>query len=67
MKPRMTKHSLRIFPAALLGLVLAGLWLTACTGTEGSCTANCPQCEGDCEKASGHSGRHECEFCGWTW
>ena len=67
MKLPMTRRSVRIFLAALLGLVLAGLLLTACTGTDGSCTRNCPQCDGECEKASGHSGQHECEFCGWHW
>ncbi|HRT05233.1 MAG TPA: hypothetical protein P5204_06005 [Kiritimatiellia bacterium] len=67
MKPQMTKRSVRIFLAVLLGLVLAGFALTACTGTEGSCTRACPQCEYSCGKASGHSGQHECGFCGWHW
>lgn len=65
MKPRMTMRSLRMILGVLLGLVCAGL-LTSCVG-EGDCSANCPQCEGDCNKTSGHSDRHECEFCGWTW
>lgn len=67
MKLRMTKRSLRIVLAALLGLMLAGFLLTACTETLGSCTHHCPQCEGDCSKSSGHSGQHECSFCGWHW
>lgn len=68
MKPRMTKRSVRILLAALLGLMLAGFVLTACTGTEsGACGRTCPQCEGYCEKTSGHSGQHVCNFCGWHW
>lgn len=68
MKPPMTKRSVRILLAALLGLALAGFLLTACTGTEGSCGRSCAQdCGGSCGKASGHSGMHECDFCGWHW
>ena len=66
MKPPMIKRSVRIFLAALLGLVLASFLLTSCT-EEGACGRTCPQCEGNCEKSSGHSGQHECNFCGWHW
>ena len=68
MKPRMNMRSARILLAALLGLVLAGFALTSCTGTEGSCGRSCAQdCGGYCEKSSGHSGQHECNFCHWHW
>ena len=68
MRPPMTKRSVRIFLAVLLGLATAGILLTACTGTEGSCGRSCAQdCGGSCGKASGHSGMHECDFCGWHW
>lgn len=66
MKRPMTTRSVRIFLAALLGLVLAGILLTSCT-SEGSCGRTCPHCEGYCEKSSGHSGTHECNFCSWNW
>lgn len=68
MKPRMTKRSLRFFLAALLGLVLAGLCLTACDPESGNCGRNCiHDCGGSCDKTSGHSGQHHCDFCGWHW
>ena len=68
MRPPMTKRSVRIFLAALLGLATAGILLTSCIGSEGSCGRSCAQdCGGSCAKASGHSGQHECDFCGWHW
>lgn len=66
MKHPSTKRSMKIFLAALLGLAFAGILLTSCVG-EGTCSRTCPQCEGNCEKTSGHSSQHECNFCGWHW
>lgn len=67
MKPPLTKRSVRILLLTLMGLA-AGFLLTACPDTEGSCGRSCAQdCGGYCEKASGHSGQHECNFCHWHW
>ena len=66
MKLPLAKRSARIFFVILIGLA-ASFLLTACPATEGSCTHSCPQCGEHCNKTSGHSGQHECGFCGWHW